>query len=206
VSYDKVVEAVGGVAIEDIEDIEGALAELFTVEDKSQIIYVDSSVTIHTGSSLIVDGLDHLEGQQVTIVADGGVRPPATVVGGNITLDRSATVVTVGLNYQSTLQLMPVEAGASFGTAQGKMSKIARIQVRGYQSLGFKYGPSNDKLTAYSFRTIDGQMDSPPAIRTGDMDEAFDGGFARTNKVIIVRDQPYPLNISAVMLELTVND
>lgn len=206
-TYDPLVAATGGVAITDINDIAGSIGSLvIAIEDKSQIIYVDSSLTLVLDGTVELTGLDHLEGQLVTIVADGAARTPQTVTAGEITLDRVANVVTLGLPYVSTLQLLPLEAGASFGTAQGKVSRISRVQFRLYQSLGFKYGPSVDKLTAYSFRRNQSQMDSPPAIRTDDVDVTFDGPFSRSTPMVVVSDQPYPLNISAIMTELHVND
>ena len=44
-----------------------------------------------------ISGLDHLEGQTVSVLADGSTHPDKTVSSGSITLDRSSTKVKVGL-------------------------------------------------------------------------------------------------------------
>ena len=46
-----------------------------------------------------ISGLDHLEGQTVSVLADGSTHPDKTVSSGSITLDRSSTKVKVGLPY-----------------------------------------------------------------------------------------------------------
>src|SRR5215471_3931909 len=75
--------------------------------------------------STVFGGLDFLEGQQVSILADGGVVTPQVVVNGTITLPQPATKVTVGLGFVAQLQTMYLDTGEP--TIQGKRKKIAAL-------------------------------------------------------------------------------
>ncbi|MFX7040737.1 hypothetical protein ABTH85_18755, partial [Acinetobacter baumannii] len=62
----------------------------------AQSFYVDCGISRPGGSpTLVVTGLDHLEGCLVDILADGNPHPRRTVEDGEITLDFEASVVHV---------------------------------------------------------------------------------------------------------------
>ncbi len=88
-----------------------------------------------------ISGLDHLEGQVVSVLANGATHPDRTVSGGSITLARSSTKVKVGLKYTSLLQTMRLDAGAQNGTSQAKTKRIFNISIRLYESIGVEVGP-----------------------------------------------------------------
>ncbi|HEX4043281.1 MAG TPA: hypothetical protein VHY10_16405 [Xanthobacteraceae bacterium] len=92
-----------------------------------------------------VSGLGHLEGMQVTGLADGQVIPPTTVVNGTIALPAAATAVTVGLGFQVQVQSLPLEIPGG-GSVQGKRKKTPTVTVRLEMSRGVKLG--SDQLNA----------------------------------------------------------
>lgn len=57
-----------------------------------------------------IAGLSHLEGRRVAILADGAVMAPRVVVGGAVSLDYPAGVVTVGLPYRAHIETLEVNA------------------------------------------------------------------------------------------------
>jgi hypothetical protein len=58
-------------------------------EEKEQFICCDSAIVRELGSpSSTIDGLDHLEGCEVSVLTDGAVHPPRTVTSGEIELQR----------------------------------------------------------------------------------------------------------------------
>ena len=91
-------------------------------------------------------GLDHLEGMEVGILADGNVEPDQEVVDGGITLAHAAKKVHVGLRYSSEFQTLDLEYQNTGGGYQGKMKKIAQMSVRLIDSRGGEYGVSFDKM------------------------------------------------------------
>ena len=78
----------------------------FTETDNTTFNFLDSALAYSGSAVTTISGLDHLEGQTVSILANGATHPDKTVSSGSITLDRSSTNVKVGLSYSSILQTM----------------------------------------------------------------------------------------------------
>lgn len=154
-----------------------------------------------------VSGLTHLEGETVQVCVDGGAHEDCTVSGGSITLDDYYSVIHVGLGYNSDLQPMRIEAGAAYGTAQGKMKRVNKVGLRVYKSLGCRVGSSESDLTPnLAFRKKSAVMGAPPPLLTGDVEDTFlPSGWGRDGDVFIRQDQPLPLNVVAIMPELVTN-
>lgn len=75
-------------------------------------IFLDSSVSYNnTLSQSTFTGLDHLEDQEVGILADGEVLANETITGGVLTLPSSYIVTVIGLPYQSDIVTLPAELG-----------------------------------------------------------------------------------------------
>ena len=64
---------------------------------------MDSGITYNGAPTTTITGLDHLEGKEVTALADGSVVTGKTVSSGQITLGTEASVVHVGLPYTGKL-------------------------------------------------------------------------------------------------------
>lgn len=84
-------------------------------------------------------GLDHLNGLQVSILADGAVVPNQVVENGMITLQNAASQVLIGLGFVAQLQNLFLEAPGA-PSVQGKRKNIYDINVRVEQSRGIQIG------------------------------------------------------------------
>jgi hypothetical protein len=103
-------------------------------------------------SAAALSNLWHLEGETITINAEGATHPDVTVVNGRAPLTRAVGYAVAGLKYHSRLQTMRIEAGSADGTAQGKIKRINEVTFRVLQSLGGEAGPdfsSMVPLTTY---------------------------------------------------------
>ncbi len=171
---------------------------------QSSAFFLDSGLTYSGPPATTISGLDHLQGMQVEILADGAAHPPRIVdATGSIQLTRQASVAHVGLGYTSKLVPMPIEAGAARGTAQGKTKRVDKLAIRFLESLGCKVGPSEDQLEAIAFRTPADPFGSPPALFTGIHEIDFDGDYVQDGTVVLVQDQPLPMTVAAIMPEVT---
>ena len=170
--------------------------------DKDEMKYVDSWVS-KSAASRTVTGLDHLEGKTVQAVVDGAYDGEKTVSSGSITITRTGTTCLVGLPYTSTIKTVPYEGGNPLGTSQGRTKTVARLSARLINSLGFKFGLKSDALRLVSFRNTTDTMDTSPALFTGDKEVYTGGSYDGDGSFFIVQDQPYPLNVLALMPELT---
>lgn len=198
--YAIVQRTINGTSKRFIEFLTPGLAEGETTSTNAT--FLDSMLTYDSSATTTISGLDHLEGETVSVLADGATHPDCTVSSGAITLARSSNVVHVGLPYTSTLQTMRIEAGASDGVAQGKKKRISRINYRFYRTLGVKQGPTVARADIIPFRSSADEMDSPVALFTGDKEVEFPRTWDKDGFVYIIQDQPLPLTVVAIMPEL----
>lgn len=153
-----------------------------------------------------ISGLDHLEGESVTILANGAVQPNKTVESGEITLSASATTVIIGLGYNSDAKLLRFNAGSADGTALGKTRRTHRVGVLLHRSLGLNLGPKFSELTELTFRTAADELSRAPALFTGIISETFEADYDFENEICIRQSQPLPSNILAVMPQMNTQD
>ena len=117
--------------------------------DVEDAFFVDSGLTYTGSAASTISGLGHLEGESVTILANGAAHANKTVSSGSITLDRTTTKAHIGLGFTSTLKTMRLEGGAVDGTSQGKIKRIHDVTLRLYRSVGAKIGPSTSSVDGY---------------------------------------------------------
>lgn len=145
----------------------------------------------------VITGLDYLEGEEVTILADGGALPRQTVTGGQVTLDNPYSKVQVGLPADFVIQTMRIEAGATDGTAQGKIKRIHRVVFRLLESLGGKCGIEG-REDPLPYRIDTDPANNPPPVFTGDIKMLYPEGYTLDGQVRIVNDQPLPMTLIAI--------
>jgi hypothetical protein len=166
---------------------------------QSSCFYVDSGATYSGAPATTISGLGYLEGQTVQVLADGAAHPDRVVTSGAITLQRSASVVQVGLPCPATVRTTRIEAGAGDGTAQGKTKRITKVVIRFYNTLGAKAGPDANHLDTLEFRTGSDLMDQAPPLFTGDKLMDWPGGYDFDGFVMVTQDQPLPMTVVAIM-------
>lgn len=168
-------------------------------EAQADAFYVDCGLTYSGSPATTISGLGHLEGQTVQVLADGAAHPSRTVTSGQITLQRSASKVQIGLGYVSTIQTTRIDAGAGDGTAQGKTKRITKAVVRFYNTLGGFIGPDATTLDEIQFRKPSDPMDAPPPLFTGDKLVDWPGGYDFDGYAMVRQVQPLPMTLVALM-------
>jgi hypothetical protein len=167
--------------------------------------FVDSGLSYSGAAASTVSGLNHLEGKQVAILADGAVAPLATVTAGAVSLPWAAQSITVGLPFTSVLEPMRLEYGSADGTAQGKKKKISKVTVRFYRTVGGEIGSVEDKEDTIYFRTPADAMSSFVPLFSGDKEITFRGGWDTDGYIRIKHDQPLPMTVISIMPKLVTN-
>lgn len=187
--------------------VNGATKYRFT---PSLTTYMDCALRTVFGSPVTtISGLDHLEGETVSVLADGATHPDCVVSGGAITLQRAALDVNVGLAYTSQARTMHLEGGAANGTAQGKKKRIHRVIFRLFDSLGLTVkasGSGGEQSITEPFRDAADLMDAPPALFNGDYAVDWEGTYETEGWVGFSQTEPLPLNVSAITVNLDVQD
>ena len=179
----------------------------FDETDANDFKFLDSHLSYSGSATTTLSGLAHLEGQTVSILADGAAHANKTVSSGAITLDRSVTKACVGLSYDSILQTMRIEGGAAEGTSQGKTKRISKVVLRLFETVGVKVGPSLTDLETVPFRTTSSALSAPvDTLIEGDKEIEFNDDFNSDGYIFIKQDQPLPASILAIYPTLVTND
>jgi len=178
----------------------------FDETDDTSFNFLDSQLSYDGSPVTTLSGLSHLEGQTVSILADGATHPDKVVSSGEITLNRSASKVKVGLGFTSLLQTMRLDAGSQNGTSQSKTKRIYEITIRLYESLGVEVGPDLNNMERIPFRSSADLMDSGVGVFTGDKEVEFRGNYETDGFIFVRQDQPLPLTILSLYPKLITND
>ena len=178
----------------------------FTNTDNTTFNFLDSQLDYNGSATTTISGLSHLEGQTVSILADGATHADKVVSSGSITLDRSSTKVKVGLSYTSLLQTMRIDAGARDGTSQSKTKRIYEITIRLFESVGVEVGPDLNNLERIPFRSSANAMNQGITPFTGDKEVEFRGNYETDGFVFVRQTQPLPLTILSLYPRLVTND
>ena len=152
------------------------------------------STTLNGGSWGIstdtVSGLDHLNGREVQIYADGLEQATKTVLDGSISID-DAFIAVVGLPYTSYITTMPMEAGSQNGTAVGKRKRISEMAIRVWNSLGVRVGRDLDNLYQTIYEQKKPFTGVIPNIK-------YNQGWVWDADITVEQSHPYPMNILSI--------
>jgi hypothetical protein len=178
----------------------------FDQTDNTTFNFLDSSLSYSGSPATTISGLTHLEGQVVSVLADGATHPNKTVSSGAITLDRASKNVKVGLAFTSLLQTMRLDAGSQDGTSQGKTKRIYDITVRMFETIGIEVGPNLDDMERIPFRSSADLMDEGIPPFTGDKEIEFRGNYETDGFIYVRQTQPLPFTILSLYPRLVTND
>jgi hypothetical protein len=172
---------------------------------QADAFYVDSGITYDSTPTDTITGLSHLEGQTVTVLADGKVHPDCTVASGSITLNYDASTVQVGLPYTSKYLSLKLPAGAQSGTAVNKQKAITGCGVVVLDSGNFSIASADNddknsrelhNLYTFDFRQNPNQtLSDPIPLYTGESYKTLDTTWSTDPRLYIETDAPLPLTV-----------
>lgn len=175
--------------------------------DIKNAFFVDAGLTYNGSSTSTISGLNHLEGQSVSVLGDGAAQSNKTVTGGRITLDTAASVVQVGLAYNSDGQKLTTDAGAADGTAMGKTRRTHRVAFNLLNTLGFLLGPDFSTLDQITLDDEDsGSFDEANALYTGTTSQIISCDYDFDNNFCWRQNQPLPGTILGIYTQLVTQD
>lgn len=184
----------------------------FTLKDENGVYIngIDFDAYISGGEArkyiTTISGLDHLEGETVSVCGDGAAQPDKVVASGAITLTTKSTTVHVGYGFQSDVQLLRLEAGAADGTALGKTRRTHRAAFYFYRSLGLKVGMDFDSLSPMIFSSISDILERATPLFSGIKSVEIEADYDTENQLCFRQDQPLPSTILAIMPQMHTED
>lgn len=172
-------------------------------DDAADGFFVDAGVSRQGAPiSSISDGLGHLEGQEVAILVDGAVQPPQVVTSGSVSWPKAGEHVVVGLPVDAELETLPF-AFEMQGFAQGRPKNVLEVWFRLFRSRGVFAGPNTDSLYEVKPRYSE-TPGSPPDLRSEEVSLKVQPTWGRDGTLYVKHDQPLPLTLLSLTLEVSV--
>lgn len=175
--------------------------------DVADFIYSDCAKVIELSpASTTVDGLEHLEGKDVVILADGFIHPVRTVANGVIELQVAASKVVVGLSFTPRIQPSRTEIQLGDGSAQGRMWKLSGASVKLWRTLGCEYADAPDaEFFDIPIRDVETSMDEPQPPFTGERRLHFKSQHRGGLDVTLRQSLPLPFHVLALIPEFDIS-
>ncbi len=165
--------------------------------------FVDAGKTLRSEEPVSeVSGLSWLEGETVSILADGAPMARREVVGGAVALDAPANVVTVGLPIEADLQTLPLSFEAQ-GYGQGLRKNVNAVFARVYWSSAFAAGPSFDRLIEHKVRSTEAPG-AAPRLRDEEIEMVVPGAWGDSGQLCLRVSEPLPFCIVSMTLDVSI--
>lgn len=142
-----------------------------------------------------VTGLGHLEGEEVAILADGGVETAQTVRAGQVTLARAASRVHVGLPYSAELVTLSI---ATIPEIYGKRKAVKQVQLFVDATRGLQVGNPTGLLDEQPPREAE-SWDEPTRPFTGLVEITIRSTWSDGGQVRALQRDPLPAEVLAIL-------
>ena len=198
--YVEVMRTVNGQAVRFVERMN---ERQYT--DLQECVYVDCAGTYRGEAKKEITGLTWLEGETVSILADGAVEPQQVVKDGKITLTYPAEIVHVGLPFIADMKTLPAAMALQDGSyGSGHKKNVREVFFRVVNSSGTQAGPSFDKLSEYPSRSTEFAGNVPDPI-TDEIGFQIQPQWSQSGQVCVRQKYPLPLRIVSMttVLELS---
>jgi hypothetical protein len=153
--------------------------------------FVDAGLSYNGGPVTTFSGLDHLDGQTVSILADGNVHPQQVVTGGSVTLEYAASVVHIGLPVTAEITTLNLSvAGQNIVDKKKQISKVSLICAA---SRGIMAGPDSSHLREYKDQSGVLGSGTPIPMQTGMFEILTPSAWGKNGTVVVQQADPLPL-------------
>jgi hypothetical protein len=203
-TYMSVRRTINGVTKRYVERIEPRY-----VDDSVNAFCVDSGLTYSGSPASTITGLDHLEGKDVAVLADGSVVKDVTVTGGQITIPFDASVIHIGLPYTPVIETLDLDAASMVETLKAKEISVSKVTLQLQDSRGGYIGALKDngeepEMSELIPRDDDFNYDVPP-LRTYKDEIELPPEWNKGGGVRIEQRDPLPMAVLAVIPELDIS-
>jgi hypothetical protein len=172
--------------------------------------FVDCGTRYTGAAATVITGLDHLEGEAVTVVADGvcihnpndSTLASKVVSGGSITIASAATDVLVGLPFISDLETLDMDTASGQSVKESK-NIVGRVIAMVEKSRGFAMGRAGTQTDggADTLNNLQPYQEyaSTTELITGDVDVPIESVHDTHGRVLIRQAAPMPCTVLAVI-------
>ena len=178
---------------------------------KANSVYLDSAMEFNRvagDTTTVINGLEHLKGQTVRIMADGAQLPDQVVsADGTIDIRVTNNKVLVGLPLKSVYKALKRYIGGESTAGVGEVQQIDHLCLMLYRSGGGRCGGDFANMTDIIYRKVDAVMGKSADLFTGNKIIPWaDGVSTPENKgadIIVENDSVFPMTILAISPQMT---
>lgn len=178
-----------------------------TTANAADAFCVDSGLTYEGSPVTEISGLDHLEGKELAVVADGNSVTGLVVQGGSITLPIEASKVVTGLPFTPVVETLDIE-NSGIETYKTKRMSVSEVTVEfedsrgGYAGSILDDGGTSEMIEMLPRFISDGY--GPVTLKSYKHDVVIPSEWAKTGAVRIEQRSPYPMAILSIIPEVNV--
>lgn len=184
-------------------DIIRPITETIPFSDPVIVKRAESGEWSLDAETTLIRGLEHLEGESVSVLADGNVVTGLTVSGGSITLPKAASRVTVGLMYRCLAQNLPLNIDGL--VIENKRKRVTGIAARLKDTRGLQAGNSLSSLYSVKERTVEAYGEATELVN-GMTTIMLEPIWDTEVQSYLVQDDPLPATVLGYVLEAELGD
>jgi hypothetical protein len=197
-----------------VAEVEGIVYLLVERDGTIRLERFDASLAVDAGLSAAwpvpsdtFDGLEHLAGQDVTVVADGAPRGVFAGSFGLVPLDPPASVAQAGIGFAHLIEPLPPELAGQYGARTGPV-RLVSVTFRLLETAALTVDLGNGPRAVPFRRLGAGVLDAGPRLFTGDRTLRAIGWRRDVTQPLwrIAGAAPLPLTLLSVTTEIRVND
>ena len=178
------------------------LSQRLASKEPQEQLFLDCAVSRKSETAFSeMEGLAHLEGKAVSVLADGSPVEGLVVHEGKIQLPRPMKCVHAGLPYEAELQTLPAAFEMSDGTSQDRRRRVVSVTVKMLDSRGGKIGTEDSQLDEIIQRSRE-NFNEPIALKTGDYVLTLSGTHSLAPSVVFKQTEPLPVTLLAFICRI----
>lgn len=166
---------------------------VYYIEKSNNDAYTDSAVLYPSGGTTLT-GLAHLNGEAARVVVDSyRVMPNETAAGGSVTLPFAVSSAEIGLDYDVTVETMPIVQDPGNGFDLDDEKRISRVTLELFESLGVL-------IQGYDLEdTV--APDGTKAPFTGRKSQVL-LGWSKRPTITVTQTDPLPMTVLGIEMEV----
>jgi hypothetical protein len=163
-------------------------------------------------SATTVSGLSHLEGETVSVWADGATLPNEVVTSGAITVDVPIFYAKIGLSFDRVIKSNRLDFPTKAGSVQGSIGRIHQLYIRLFETTALKVGTEDTNIVntpfensaTISFRDTTTVLNSGNNLFSGDKVVLLPSDFSRDVNYLLKVTTPDPLTVVSVIAKCAI--
>lgn len=172
-------------------------------QDTTSFVFMDCSAVYSGEPTNHLTGLDYLEGYTVQVLGDGSELPAQVVEDGVINLPRQVSYARVGLGYNKSCTTMDLDIPRDDGTGFSRKKSVGNVKVLMRQSAGGMIEVEGDDNVHKIGQFLPVRYGLPLTLFSGTMPVSLNATYLHDAKITVSSDRPVPLNILAIMADVS---